>query len=427
MRAPSPPPVAGQPSRDDRPAGRLRVDGPPRRLLLWLPLAHLAIFLIWGAVPGLLLAVQVGHYDEQDKVANLAVVTAVGAGCAMLAQPVAGVLSDRTRSRWGRRTPWLVLGTLTGGTALVALGLQNTLVGVTICWTLVQIAYNCAQGPLSAVMPERVPRPSRGTFAAFTGAGTMLGLLGGQLVGSALREAIPLAYATVAVAVAATTTAFCAVNREAPSTDLPRAPFSTRALLRAFWVSPVAHPDFFWAFTGRLLLTMGYTFLTGYQLYLLSDYVGLGLDAAAEAMPTLALCTFVPLILATIVSGPLSDRLGRRRLFVFLSGATLAAGLAVLWAVPTMAGMVVCTVIAGAGVGFFQAVDTALITEVLPSEAAFAKDLGIVNVAATLPQAVAPAVAGTIVLDLGYSALFPVGIALCLCGALAVWPIRSVR
>ncbi|MFE5940826.1 MFS transporter [Streptomyces sp. NPDC056470] len=387
----------------------------------------MSIFVIWGAVPALLLAVQVGEHDEAQKVANLAVITAVGAGCAMIAQPVAGLLSDRTRSRWGRRTPWLLMGTLSGGCALIALGLQATLVGMTICWALVQICYNCAQGPLSAIMPERVPRQARGTFAAFSGAGTMLGLLCGQFMGSALRGAIPLAYTAAAAAAAVIMAAFCVTNRESSSAGLPPIPFSMSGFLRAFRVSPVAHPDFYWAFTGRLLLTMGYTFLTGYQLYILSDYIGLGLDAAAEVLPLVALCTFVPLVLATVVSGPLSDRLGRRRLFIFLSGATLAAGLAVLWAVPTMTGMVVCTLISGVGVGFFQSVDTALITEVLPSEATFARDLGIVNIAATLPQAIAPGVAGVIVVHLGYSSLFPVGIALCLCGASAVWPIRSVR
>ena len=81
----------------------------------------------------------------------------IGAFFAMLAQPIAGQISDRTRSRFGRRAPWIFIGALAGGLALVGLAFANSLVGVVIAWTLVQITYNFAQGPLSAVMPDRVP------------------------------------------------------------------------------------------------------------------------------------------------------------------------------------------------------------------------------------------------------------------------------
>ena len=57
----------------------------------------------------------------------------------------------------------------------------------------------------------------------------------------------------------------------------------------------------------------------------------------------------------------------------------------------------------------------------------FAKDPGVVNIAATLPQTLAPGVAGAIVLAYGYAALFPVAIVLGILGACAIWPIKSVR
>ena len=129
-----------------------------RRLLGWIIPANLGIFLIWGAVPGILLPAQItAQFGEADKVANLAIVMTIGAFFAMLAQPIAGQISDRTRSRFGRRAPWIFIGALAGGLALVGLAFANSLVGVVIAWTLVQITYNFAQGPLSAVMPDRVP------------------------------------------------------------------------------------------------------------------------------------------------------------------------------------------------------------------------------------------------------------------------------
>jgi MFS family permease len=94
---------------------------------------------------------------------------------------------------------------------------------------------------------------------------------------------------------------------------------------------------------------------------------------------------------------------------------------------PTVTGMIIQAVIVGIGFGAFQSVDQALITQVLPNKNNFAKDLGVVNIAATLPQTLAPAVGGAIVLAFGYIGLFPVGIALSLLGACAVFFIRSVR
>lgn len=149
-------------------------DPPPpikgvRRLLWWIIPGNLAIFLIWGAVPGILLPQQITLLDPDPvrKVANLAVVMTISAFAAMLAQPIAGQISDRTRSRFGRRAPWMFLGSLAGGLSLVGLAFANSIVGIAIGWILVQVAYNFAQGPLNAIMPDRVPISRRGTFAAF--------------------------------------------------------------------------------------------------------------------------------------------------------------------------------------------------------------------------------------------------------------------
>lgn len=416
-------PISGS-LEDDAP---VRIRGSLRMLLLTLLPANISIFVIWGAVPGLLLALQVAALDDANKIGNLAVVATVGAFCAMIAQPVAGLVSDRTRSRFGRRTPWMVGGTLIGGVALIILGIQSTIVGITVCWGIVQIAYNFAQGPLSAILPDRVPRRARGTFAAAHGMGMMTGMLGGQFVGSAFRDAIPVGYAAMAITAVIVVTLFCVINRETSNREQPRETFSIRDFLSTFWVNPIAHPDFFWAFTGRLLLTLGYAVVSGYQLYILADHVGLGLDQAAAYAPLLAGASLLPLLISTVIAGPLSDRLNRRRLFVFIAGAILAVALVAPWVMPNLTGMFIYAILAGVGFGLFQSVDTALITEVLPSQESYAKDLGVVNIAATLPQTLAAGIAGVIVMTAGFAALFPVGIALCVLGALAVWPIRSVR
>ncbi|GAA4380975.1 MFS transporter [Agromyces bauzanensis] len=403
------------------------VEGSLKRLLAWIIPANLSIFILWGAIPGVLLPLQVTAIDPASKVANLALVTTIGAFAAMIAQPVAGAISDRTRSRFGRRAPWMIGGALIGGLALIGMALANTLAMVAIAWTMVQVAYNFAQGPLSAILPDRVPRAARGTFAALAGMGAMLGALGGQIAGVALSANIPAAYLFLSGLALVVTVVFVVFNPDHSSRDQQNPPFSLRVFLSTFWVNPVAHPDFFWAFTGRLLLYTAYFAVTGYQLFILQDYIGLG-DAAIESIPLFGLVGLVGMISAMVVGGPISDRLGRRKVFVFASTIVVALAMVVPLVMPTFVGWLVFTLIAGLGFGMFQSVDQALMSEVLPSKESYAKDLGVVNIAATLPQTLAPAVGGAIVLAFGgYAALFPVGIALAVLGAFAVWPIKAVK
>ncbi|WP_127473351.1 MFS transporter [Microbacterium sulfonylureivorans] len=406
-------------------------DDPPapirglRRLLWWIIPANLGIFLIWGAVPGILLPAQVTEFDSANKYVNLLIITTIGSFASILAQPIAGQISDRTRSRFGRRAPWIIIGSLAGGLALTGLAFADSLVGLVIAWTLVQICYNFAQGPLSAVMPDRVPLARRGTFAALSGIGLMVGALGGSIVGSMFLHSIAAGYVIFAVISLVTLTLFVIFNPDYSSREIVPEPFRLVDFLRTFWVNPVKHPDFFWAFTGRLLLYTGYFAVTGYQFFILTDY--LGIEDPATVIPILGVLSLVGILISTIISGPLSDRIGRRKPFIFGSSVFVGLAMIIPMVSPTIEAWMLMTFISGFGFGMFQAVDTALMSQVLPSAKSFAKDLGVVNIAATLPQTLAPAVAGGIVLSVGFIGLFPVGIVLSILGAFAVWPIKASR
>jgi MFS family permease len=410
------------------PTGKVRVRGKLLKLMISMLVANIGIFMIWGAVPGILLPLQVESIaGGAGKAGSLAVVATIGAFAAMIAQPVAGMLSDRTRSRFGRRAPWMVAGVLIGGLALVGMGSANTIIQIAIAWVIVQITYNFAQGPLSAVLPDRVPNAVRGTFSTFAGIGTMCGALGGQVVGSIFAKSIPVGYLFFAGFALIVVVLFIVLNPDSSNKGEPRPPFSFVTFLKTFWVNPVAHPDFFWGFSGRLLLYAGYFMVTNYQLYILQDYIGLKGKAVAF-VPVLGLISLVGILLATVIAGPLSDKLGRRKIVVIVAGIILAASLAFPLFMPTLTGMMIFSFVSGLGFGAYQGVDTALMSEVLPSKNDYAKDLGVLNIAATLPQTLAPGVAGLIiVVSGGYTALFPIGIVIALLGAFAVMPIKSVR
>lgn len=397
-----------------------------KKLLWWFVPGVLGIYTLWGAIPGILLPLQVTGIDPANKVANLAVVTTIGALAAMLAQPIAGVISDRTRTKFGRRAPWMVLGTLVGSGFLILLGTTNALWQIVLLWTLVQISYNFAQGPLTAVMPDRVPPKFRGTFSAVIGAATMIAGLGGTIVAAVFSESLPTGFLVFAGLSILTTLLFVLFNPDTSSKSMEVRPFELTTFLKAFWVNPKEHPDFIWAIFGRFLLYAGYFAIMNYNLFLLQDYVGLGAEAVKYA--PLVMVVALPFLLISIsIAGPWSDRVGQRKPFIFAAAAIVAVAQLIPFFMPSMTGMFLYAAISGFGFGAFQAVDNALVTEVLPASEDAGKDLGIVNIAATLPQTIAPALGGSVVLLMGYQGLFPVAAVLSVLGGISIYMIKSVK
>ncbi|GAA1645304.1 MFS transporter [Actinoplanes couchii] len=229
-----------------------------RRLLVWMFPANISLFLLWGAVPAILLPLQIEALDPANKATNLALVSTIGALAAMLAQPLAGTISDRTRTRYGARAPWIAGGALIGGLSLLGMASASTLIQIALSWTIVQIAFNFVQGPLSAIAPDRVPVQRRGAFSAVVGFASMAGSLGGQIIGTGFAERIGTGYVTFAGVAILCLGLLLLLNPDRDNRDEPRRPFDLAALARSYYFNPRKYPDFGWAFLGRLVLYLGY-------------------------------------------------------------------------------------------------------------------------------------------------------------------------
>jgi MFS family permease len=398
-----------------------------RRLFATAPVAS-AVAPLMYAVAAYFVALQVQIVDNDGKVGALAVVNTVSAVAALIAQPVIGVLSDRTRTRFGTRRPWMLVGALIGSVGLITAGLSASVAVLVVAMMLVQFGFNALQGPLGALLPDRVPVRFRGRYSTLVGLGSLLAAIVGPVLASLFAEAIPTGYFVFTGVALFAVTGFVILNPERDSRGEPRAPFSASAFLRAFWVNPVRHPDFFWAFLGRFLIFGGYGLITVYGFYIAQDYIGLSMSDAARIGPLVGLAGLPGFLVSTAISGPLSDRLGRRKPMVLIGGLIVSVSAVVPLLLPTLTGMFVSGAIATIGVGAFISVDQALISEVLPNKDDFAKDLGVINIAATLPNTIAPVLAGGIVtLTGGYAALYGAVVLITALGALAVLPIKSVR
>ncbi len=400
-----------------------------RRLLPSLLVASLTLFATYGGLIAILLPTQIALLDETNKVQNLAIVTTTSFLFTLLAQPIAGALSDRTRSRFGRRVPWMVIGAVVGAIFLFGMGSLSDLLWITVFWVIIQVALNFLQASLTTIIPDRFPRSRRGGASAMMGLGTQLGMTIGIMTAGALASSFGVGYSVFAVAVLVATLLFAVLNRDWSSKDAAVDAFRWGSFFRGFWIDPRRHPDFAWAFAARFLLVLGYFVVTAFQLYLLTDYIGLALPDAQQAVVTMTLVAFIPTLIAIALSGWWSDRVGRRKVFIYAASAVMMLGLAVPLFLPTLTGMIIMSLINGIGFGVYMAVDSALMTEVLPSEGTSAgKDLGILNVATNIPQAMSPAIASLIITSLGgYPLLFVFAIVFALLAAVATAPIRGVK
>ncbi|MFJ3633674.1 MFS transporter [Streptomyces sp. NPDC090112] len=404
------------------------VPEPPRRrgLMLLLLVANSAMMAVYMGVGSVLLPTHIAAIAPDDKVAVLGLIGGVSAVFATACNPIAGALSDRS----GRRNPWILGGALASLAGLALLGSVTTALLVGIAWCLVQATMNVYQAAVTAIVPDRIPAARRGTASALVGLGLPLGGTVGVLVAAQTAEHLRTGYLLFGALVAAAAlllTGWCKdVPRTGPAADRPAVP--VRAQLAAF-LSSLAHHDFRWAFIGRALMVLGYFSVVGYQLYVLDDHIALpaGLTPPA-AMAVLTPVSMAAMALSTLLGGLLSDRWDRRKVFVGVSAALAGFVMVIPVISPTWTGMLVFSALNGLAFGCFMAVDTALVTLVLPRAEDAARDMGVLNVANAGPQIVAPFVASAVVTAFGgYTPLFLVGGALSLIGALAILPIRSVR
>ncbi|MFF0745972.1 MFS transporter [Streptomyces sp. NPDC004111] len=395
---------------------------PTRGLLPLLLVGNTVMYALYIGVPGFVMALQVAAIDPANKVSNMTVVSGVSAIFATLFNPMAGALSDRS----GRRNPWILGGGIGALVVMALLGSVNTVLLVTIVWCLGQAAMNFYQAALTSVVPDRVPLAARGKASAAVGLGIPIGSTIGALIGAAFSDSYRTGYLVFGAMVAAAAVLFttCAREERRPG----KAPLPLKRQLASF-ASALAHHDFRWAFIGRALLILGYFAVLGFQLYILQDHIELPAGLKPEAAAAiLTMVNSAASVVSTVLGGWLSDRFDRRKLFVGVS-ALLAALAMVFPAVSaSWTAMLLFGAVNGLGFGCYMAVDTALVTMVLPKSEDAARDMGILNVANAGPQIAAPFIAGLIVqLSGGYTALFLVAAVLSLLGALAVRPIRGVR
>lgn len=347
-----------------------------------------------------------------------------GAAAAGVAYLLTGILSDSTRSRFGRRRPWMVIGAfacvMTYGAVLAA----RTPVELIAAIVAFQVAFNILFAPLVAVFADSVPDRQKGLVSAFMGAAyPAANLFAGLLIAVVLTDALSrfIAVGAAVLILVLPFAIFGLRETEAP----PRVPIRLQESLSA-----LKDRNFLLVFVSRLLVQTAITLNLIYLLFYLKQDADIAVRLPhmrpEQVLGLLIIASTATALLAGFVAGLWSDRIGRRKVFVTLGGLALGVGSAVLAFAPSWPGPIIGQVILGLGLGVFTTTEAALVAQILPTRVSVARDLGVMNLAITLPQIIAPLLGIAVLVNLGgsVSMLFALACVCAVAGGLLVQAIN---
>jgi MFS family permease len=360
-------------------------------------LAYISTSLLFLAPLLVTLALKVNSLVGIERAPNsLAVVTGTGALLAMVGNPFFGKLSDRTWSRLGMRRPWMVIGLVGGSLGILIVASAPNVTVVLVGWCIAQLLFNALLAALAAVLPDQVPATQRGLVSGVLGICVPIASVSGTFLVQ-LFTGNRLAMFLAPCAIGGFFILLFAVrlhDRRLARADRP--PWSLRELAGTFYVNPRTSPDFAWAFASRFMFVLAYAVLATYQAYYLLEKIG---SAEADVPRQIFLGTLaqsVVIVAASLIGGRLSDRTGRRKIFVLTASIVYGLAMFALAIASSFNGFLVGMAIGGLGFGVYMAVDLALVVDVLPDSDNAAKDLGVLNIAGALPFSVAPGIAPVI-------------------------------
>ncbi len=371
---------------------------------------------------------------NQGTAIGLAV--SVGGLFAMTIPPIVGAISDRLNTPFGRRRPIMVGATLLTLPGLLILATANSYPQIVIGYAWVQFFFNAAGAAFAGIIPDVVPAQDFGRASGFLATmvqlGSGAGLFANTIFAGTHRDRwVYLAFAVVMVLTLVPTSLAAAGEGSQPLP--PREKKQLGAAIREFF-RPMLGGDFAWVIFTRFFVSAGITAVAYYLNNFFRDVVGV--SDPGQFTSTWFLVVLVVAIPFGLAGGYFSDRMKKRKIFVFASGGFQAFVALVFIAFFPKAIPIVFALGAAYGVGYglYYAVDWALACDTLPDRSSSAKDMGLFHIALTLPQFVVPFFAGpaldhfnAVSPNLGYRVVFASAIVLLAIGTIFVSRIRSVR
>jgi MFS family permease len=336
--------------------------------------------------------------DPTIQYTTLGVIQGAGVIIAVLVQPIAGSVSDYTISRFGRRKPYILVGTLLDVVFLIGIATSNTVLAVGAFVVLLQFSANFAQGPFQGYVPDLIPPAQVGLASGLVGLFTVLGVVVGTGLASIGLSNGDFTIPTIALGVIELVTMlslFFRLDEGRAAKD--RGGKSWTAVAMEAWGRDVLEErSFMFLVASRFFILGGGFFLIGLMVPYLERALGIT-DPGQRAQWILtstvivALCTAI----STIPAAKIADRYGRKRV-IYAACLVAGIGMTIAALAPSIPVFIGGAILMGVGLGSFLAVDWALMTEVIP-KASSGRYMGISNVATATNGVVSAFIGGVLV------------------------------
>ena len=369
--------------------GGLGVDSNKFRPVDYIKIAifSFALSALWGSLHTIIIQVRLLEFvAESQKNTYLGLLTFSGLMLAMIVQPIAGAISDRSSFRWGRRRPYILLGTIPAILLLPGIGLAGGYIAIFVIYCLLQISCNTALGPYQGFIPDLVPGGKRGVAS---GVKTLLEIGGGVALVYPIALFMDrysagqggfwlwLSLGVLFVVLLGTMVATVVTVKERPGVGGSQLSL-LETLYKSFKIDVRASPGFVWFLVSRLLILMAFTTLQTFALYFLKDVVGVADPAAATAKFLIAVVA--GMLVLVYHAGRLSDKIGRQPIAVS-SGLLGALGVMLIFVFQhNYIAIMVCGGLVGISFGAFMSTNWALATDLVP-QGEEARYLGLTNIA----------------------------------------------
>lgn len=426
--------LIGEQLTHDRSSGEDR----PRVSKAYIALVVLATF---GGIVALVgpigysLSVLVARIAPQNQEV-LGYVTGVGALVVVLLGPLVGILSDRTRSRLGRRRPWIIGLTVAGLIGLLVVSVAPNVPVALLGWGLTQFGFGIGLLQVTSSMGDRLPESQRGKVGGLTGVATMVASIAGVALASIFASSDVLIFLVPGLFGAFFILLFAVVIKE-PDQRQAAAPekVTTGSVLAGYGYNVKRYKDFSWNWLGRFLFNFGVTLSSTFTTFFFASKLGLPVTEIGALVAAAGLVGIVATVGGAAVSGFLSDRLKRRKIFILAAGILFSIGAVIAASAPDLVLLLVGMAVLQFGLGIFSAVDQALFLDVLPEQDTQAGRFVAINQFSTsMPQFAAPLIAPAFLL-LGagsgtnnYGLLYLIAAGFALVGGLVILlRVKSVR
>jgi MFS family permease len=405
-----------------------------RSYIVWLMLAS------FGASMAMMVPLAYGIAVRITELAPgseevLGYITGTAQGVYLLISPLVGIWSDRTRSRWGRRTPFMYLGTVIGLAGLVVIGLAPSLLLVGAGWILGMTGWSIAGAALQTLQADKLPERQRGKVSALTGLMTQIAPVLGIGIAYAVSSSTMLIFLVPGVIGAVMLALFPLFKPEGSSKSISRTDGVTvKSVVSSYGFNVRKYPDFAWNWLGRFVFFIGLYFNTTFGTFFYAQRLDLPVREVAGVVATVGMIGVLSAAAGALVGGFLSDRLQRRRLFVMIASLLFVVGAVVeatAWSLPQI---IVGAVLMQMAIAVFATVDQAIVYAIIPERDQAGRYMAVIQFAQKIPSAVAPLLAG-VVITLGavggeknYTLLYLVGAVFALVGGLIILlKVKSVR